>query len=104
MSVRLFKPENRLTFENLLTPVRKVKRMCASANLMFEYRPRRKSRLARATSGVLSASRIGLSYSSMSTTTRSPVRRCSSSIKRRKRAGAEVWRATVPACASLAAN
>ena len=29
MSIRLFRPENRLTFENLLTPVRKLNRMSA---------------------------------------------------------------------------
>ena len=55
MSVRLFRPENRLTFENLLTPVMKLNRTCASQSLMVEYRPRRKSRLARAISGASSA-------------------------------------------------
>ena len=39
--MRLFRPENRLTLENLLTPVRKQKRMWASQNLIVEYRPRR---------------------------------------------------------------
>ena len=34
MSVRLLRPENTLTFENLLTPVRNVKRMWASLDLI----------------------------------------------------------------------
>ena len=33
MSVRLLRPENMLTFENLLTPVRNVKRTWASQSL-----------------------------------------------------------------------
>ena len=41
MSVRLFSPENRLTFENLLTPVMKLKRMSASQSLTTAYSPRR---------------------------------------------------------------
>ena len=69
MSLRLLRPENRLTFENLLTPVMKLNRMCASQSLMVAYRPRRKLRFARATPGSSSASRIGLSYSSTSTAT-----------------------------------
>ena len=73
MSVRLLRPENRLTFENLLTPVRNAKRTWASQSLMVAYRPRRKSRLARATSGTSNASRMGLSYSSTSTATPCPV-------------------------------
>ena len=36
MSRRLFSPENRLTLLNLLTPVRKAKRMWASAPLITE--------------------------------------------------------------------
>ena len=102
MSLRLLSPENRLTFENLLTPVMKLKRMCASQSLTTAYRPRRKSRLARATAGVSSASRIGLSYSSTSTATRRPVRRCSTSIRWRKRAGMESGRALTPASSSMA--
>ena len=39
MSLRLLSPENRLTLENLLTPVRKVNRMSASQSLMVEYSP-----------------------------------------------------------------
>ena len=58
--MRLLSPENRLTLENLLTPVRKVNLTCASLNLMTEYSPRRESRFARASSGFASASRIGL--------------------------------------------
>ena len=41
MSVRLLRPENTLTFENLLTPVSRVKRTSASLDLIVEYRPRR---------------------------------------------------------------
>ncbi len=63
MSVRLLRPENRLTLENLLTPVMKLNRMCASQSLTTAYKPRKKSRLALATSGLSNASRIGLSYS-----------------------------------------
>ena len=37
MSTRLFSPENRLTFENLLTPVKNVNLMSASAALTTEY-------------------------------------------------------------------
>ena len=33
MSFRLLSPENRLTLENLLTPVMKLNRMCASQSL-----------------------------------------------------------------------
>ena len=39
MSRRLFRPENRLTLENLLTPVRKQKRMWASQDLIIPYKP-----------------------------------------------------------------
>ena len=39
--MRLFRPENRLTLENLLTPVSSVNLTCASENLMVEYSPRR---------------------------------------------------------------
>ena len=60
MSCKLFRPENRLTLENLLTPVSRVNRTCASPNLMAAYNPRRASRLAWATSGSVNASRIGL--------------------------------------------
>ena len=56
----MFRSENRLTLENLLTPVRKASSTCASLSLMVPYSPRRKSRWARATSGTLSASRMGL--------------------------------------------
>ena len=49
--MRLLRPENKLTLENLLTPVRKVNFTCASLNLTTEYSPRRKSRFARASSG-----------------------------------------------------
>ena len=41
MSVRLFKSENKLTLENLLTPVTNVKRTSASLDLITPYRPRR---------------------------------------------------------------
>ena len=54
MSVRLFSPENRRTLENLLTLVSKLNRVCASLSLTTAYRPRRKPRLARATSGAQS--------------------------------------------------
>ncbi len=36
MSIRLFSPENKFTFENLLTPVSRVKRTYASQSLMTE--------------------------------------------------------------------
>ena len=54
---------------------------------MFEYRLHRNRRLAYAISGVSSASRIGLSYSSTSTATRRPAFRCSSSSRYPSRSG-----------------
>ena len=62
MSRRLSRPENRLTLENLLTPVRKLKRIWASRDLIVEYTSRKQLRLTRAMSGSSSASRIGLSH------------------------------------------
>ena len=73
MSRRLFSPEKRLAFENLLTPVRKQNRTWASQSLIVAYSPRKSSLLLRAISGSSRASRIGLSHSSISTTTRWPV-------------------------------
>ena len=87
MSMRLFRPEKMPTLENLLTPVSRVNLTCASLALMAEYSPRRASRLARASSGFASASRIGRSYSSTSTAARCPVRSCNMASSRRKRAG-----------------
>ena len=89
MSLRLLSPENRLALENLLTPVSRVNATSASHALMIEYTPCRKSRFARATSGVFSASRIGLSYSSMSTATRCPARSCRVSMRWAKRSVGE---------------
>ncbi len=104
MSIRLLRPENRLTLENLLTPVRKLKRMCASENFTVEYRLRRKSRLARATSGASSLSRIGLSYSSTRTATRWPARSWSSLTKCRKRRDGSLSRGVTSASSSMTLN
>ena len=104
MSVRLLRPENRLTFENRLTPVMKVNRTWASLSLIVAYRPRRKSRLARATSGTSSASRIGLSYSSTSTATGRPDRSWSASSRPAKRPGAVRYSVATPALRSAAAS
>ena len=95
--MRLFNCENRFNFENLLMPVRNVNRTCASPSLITPYSPRKNPRLASATSGVSSASRIGLSYSSTSATTRCPVCRCSARSRRHKRGAAPASRGAMPA-------
>lgn len=69
MSLRLFSPENSETLENLLTPVSSTNFKWASRLLITEQKLRKPSRMIRACSGVAKLSRIGLSYSSISTTT-----------------------------------
>jgi len=75
MSCKLFKPENKLTLLNLLTPVRKTNFRCASASLRTEYRFLSPSRMAMAVGASVMLSRMGLSYSSINTTARWPVLR-----------------------------
>ena len=104
MSVRLLRSEKTLTLENLLTPVKKLKRMWASQSFTTPYTPRRKSRLSAASAGSPRASAMGRSYSSTSSTTRRSSRPWRVSITSVRRPSGVVRDATMPAALSRPAS